>query len=155
MQRFFCLTFFHFLSTICGIAFHISAASILSSSSVPHGITVHQGQRHSCCLCLMSRHLDDLTIFLNVCRSSASLTHIVIPIPPICNTVRTVCFGLPQPLAPFTSCAIEFGLIGDMANPLECSAMCTFQKQLLLSVPISAVISTPNFRYSNFTLIPI
>ena len=48
---------------------HISAASILSSSSVPHGITVHQGQSHSCCLCLMSRHLDDLTIFPNFCRS--------------------------------------------------------------------------------------
>ena len=39
-----------------------------------------QSQRHSRSLCRPSGHVDDSTIYLHFCRSSASLTHVVIPI---------------------------------------------------------------------------
>ena len=66
---------------------------------------------HSRSLCQPLWHFDDLTIFLHFCRSSASPTHAVIPMPVhFAMYVSQVLFYLP--LAPFTkpSCASEPGL---------------------------------------------
>ena len=57
-------------------------------------------------ICRPLDHFDDLSIFLHFCRSSASLTRLVIPIPvqsmTLLMSLSQVLFGLPRLLAPST-----------------------------------------------------